>query len=57
MARPIATPVSKIRLLDFLLHCDKNLNILHNRNAAACFRALLPPRQARAFSYKSLIEL
>jgi hypothetical protein len=37
MAGLIATPVSKIRLLDFLLHCDKNLNILHKRTLASAF--------------------
>jgi hypothetical protein len=47
MAGLIATPVSKIRLLDFLLRCDKNLNILHNGTLPGGFRALLPLRRAR----------
>jgi hypothetical protein len=37
MAGLIATPVSKITLLDFLLRCDKNLNILHNRTCRVAF--------------------
>ena len=32
-----ARPPNSGKLVHFLLHCDKNMNILHNRTCWGCF--------------------
>jgi hypothetical protein len=42
--------------VDFLLHCDKNLNILHNRKLAGVSGAAAAAASASSLPRKSLIE-